>query len=67
MVAQGWDTTRGALDVLGPFQISTTMNIYTRIAAEPQKEAVQKVADALWPAIDDGLMLKVYQENIGVV
>ena len=37
------------MEILGHAQISTTMNIYTHIAPELQKEATEKVAGALWP------------------
>ena len=37
------------MEILGHAQISTTMNIYTHIAPELQKEATDKVANALWP------------------
>jgi hypothetical protein len=37
------------MEILGHAQISTTMNIYTYIAPELQKEAIDKVASALWP------------------
>ena len=48
MAAQGVPA-RMAMEILGHAQISTTLNIYTHIAPELQKEATEKVADALWP------------------
>lgn len=48
MAAQGVPA-RVAMEILGHAQISTTLNIYTHIAPELQKEATEKVADALWP------------------
>ena len=43
MAAQGV-SPRVAMEILGHAQISTTMNIYTHIAPEFQKEATDKVA-----------------------
>jgi len=37
------------MEVLGHAQISTTMNIYARIAREFQKEAGERLAAALSP------------------
>ena len=54
MAAQGVPA-RVAMEILGHAQISTTMNIYTHIAPELQKEATEKVAGALWPEIGNGL------------
>ena len=70
MAAQGV-TAREAMDVLGHSQISTTMDIYTHIAPESQREAIQKVADALWPEVGPGLVSElvsnqVNEENNGV-
>ena len=48
MAAQGI-SPRVAMEILGHAQISTTMNIYTHVAPELQKEATEKVAGALWP------------------
>ena len=48
MAAQGVPT-RVAMEILGHAQISTTMNIYSRVAREFQKEASERVAAALWP------------------
>ena len=50
---------RVAMEILGHAQISTTLNIYTHIAPELQKEATMKVANALWPEIDTGLVSKL--------
>ena len=57
MAAQGIPA-RVAMEILGHAQISTTLNIYTHIAPELQKEATEKVANALWPEIDIGLASK---------
>ena len=48
MVAQGVPA-RVAMEVLGHAQISTTMNIYSHVAPEFQKEASDRVAAVLWP------------------
>ena len=40
---------RVAMEVLGHAQISTTMNIYSHVAPEFQKEASERVAAALRP------------------
>ena len=48
MAAQGVPA-RVAMEILGHSQISTTMNIYTHIAPELQREASERVAAALWP------------------
>ena len=50
MAAQGVPP-RVAMEVLGHAQISTTMNIYPHVAPEFQKEASERVAAALWPAL----------------
>jgi len=47
MAAQGVPA-RVAMEVLGHSQISTTMEIYSHVAEETQREAVNRVADALW-------------------
>ena len=57
MAAQGVPA-RVAMEILGHAQISTTMNIYTHKAPELQKEAVERVSEALWPIIDGGLASK---------
>jgi len=57
MAAQGV-SARIAMEILGHAQISTTMNIYTHIAPELQKEAAEKVAGALWPAVGSALVSK---------
>ena len=48
MAAQGV-TARVAMEILSHAQISTTMNIYTHIAPELQKDAAEKLSSALWP------------------
>lgn len=55
MAAQGV-SARVAMEILGHAQISTTMNIYTHIAPELQKEAAERVAGALWPESESGLV-----------
>ena len=55
MAAQGV-SARVAMEILGHAQISTTMNIYTHIAPELQKEAADRVAGALWPDFHPGLV-----------
>ena len=67
MAAQGV-SARAAMEILGHAQISTTLNIYTHIASEPQKEATEKVASALWQEIDTGLASKLASNasNTGV-
>lgn len=55
MAAQGVPA-RVAMGILGHSQISTTMNIYTHVAPELQKEATDKVAEALWPSVSPGLV-----------
>lgn len=39
---------RVAMEILGHSQISTTMNIYAHVAPEHQREAVDRIAGALW-------------------
>jgi integrase len=58
MAAQGV-SARVAMEILGHAQISTTMNIYTHIAPELQKEAAERVAGALWPEVDNALASKL--------
>ena len=48
MAAQGV-SARVAMEILGHADIATTMNIYTHIAPELQKDASDRVAAALWP------------------
>jgi integrase len=50
MAAQGVPA-RVAMEILGHAQISTTMNIYTHVAPELQKEAAERMAGALWPEV----------------
>ena len=49
MAAQGVPA-RVAMEILGHSQISTTLNIYTHIAPELQKDAADRLSSALWPA-----------------
>ena len=46
-------------------EISTTMNIYTHIAPEWQKEATEKMSSVLWPGASNGLVSELVskQEN----
>ena len=46
------------MEILGHAQISTTMNIYTHIAPELQKEATERLAGALWPEVGGALVSK---------
>jgi integrase len=39
---------RVAMEVLGHAQSSTTMEIYTHVAPELQREATDRVAEAIW-------------------
>ena len=48
MAAQGV-SARVAMEILGHADTATTMNIYTHIAPELQKDASDRVAAALWP------------------
>ena len=50
MAAQGV-SPRVAMEILGHAQISTTMNIYTHIAPELQREAAERMATSLWAKI----------------
>ena len=47
MAAQGV-AARVAMEVLGHSQISTTMETYTHITEDASREAVNRVASALW-------------------
>jgi integrase len=47
MAAQGV-SPRVAMELLGHSQISTTMNIYTHVAPELQRDAADRVSAALW-------------------
>ena len=48
MAAQGVPA-RVTMEILGHAQINTTMNIYTHIAPELQKDAAERLSSALWP------------------
>ena len=48
MAAQGVPA-RVAMEILGHAQISTTMNVYTHVAPELQKDAAERLSSALWP------------------
>jgi integrase len=39
---------RVAMELLGHSQISTTMNIYSHVAPEYSKEAIERVSKVLW-------------------
>ena len=39
------------MEILGHAQIITTMNIYTRVASESMKEAIEKLGNELWEAV----------------
>ena len=54
MAAQGVPA-RVAMEILGHAQISTTMNIYTHIAPELQKDAAERISSALWPEFPPAL------------
>jgi len=43
------------MEILGHAQISTTMNIYTHIAPELQKDAAERLSSALWPEFPPAL------------
>ena len=62
MAAQGV-SARVAMEILGHAQISTTMNIYTHIAPELQREATEKVAGALWPEVGSALVSKLVSKQ----
>ena len=47
MAAQGVPA-RVAMEVLGHAQISTTLNLYTHVAPELQRDAAERMAAALW-------------------
>ena len=63
MAAQGVPA-RVAMEILGHAQISTTMNIYTHVAPELQKEATDRVAGVLWPDVSPGLVSELVS-NLG--
>jgi hypothetical protein len=44
------------MEIPGHAQISTTMNIYTHIAPESQRETTERVADRLWLELRNGLV-----------
>ena len=54
MAAQGV-SARTAMEILGHAQISTTMNTYTHIAPELQKDAAERISSALWPEVPPAL------------
>ena len=66
MVAQGVPA-RVAMEMLGHAQISTTMNIYTHVAPELQKDAAEKMAGALWPEVGAGLVSKLVSNPLKTV
>ena len=49
MAAQGVPP-RVAMEVLGHAQISTTMNVYSHVAPDSQRDAVERVGAAIWGA-----------------
>lgn len=55
MAAQGVPA-RVAMEIRGHSQISTTLNIYTHIAQEMQKDAAERLSSALWPANPSALV-----------
>ena len=58
MAAQGVNP-RVAMEILGHSNIATTLQIYTGVAPELQKEATEKVAGALWPEVGTALVFKL--------
>ena len=42
---------RIAMEILGHSNITTTMNIYARVASESMKEAIEKLGNELWEAV----------------
>ena len=66
MAAQGVPA-RVAMEILGHAQISTTLNIYTHIAPELQKEATEKVASALWPDGQSALVSELVSNSPVIV
>ncbi len=49
MAAQGVPP-RVAMEVLGHAQISTTMNLYSHVALDSQRDAVERIGQAVWGA-----------------
>ena len=47
---------RVAMEILGHAHISTTLNLYTHITSELQRKAAERVAEALWPEFENGLV-----------
>jgi site-specific recombinase XerD len=41
---------RVAMEVLGHAQISTTMNIYSHVTDESQRDAIDRLSGAIWDA-----------------
>ena len=39
---------RGAMELLGHADIATTMNIYSHVAPEVQRDAAERMGTALW-------------------
>jgi len=69
MAAQGV-SARVAMEILGHAQISTTMNIYTHIAPELQKDAAERLSSALWPDSSPALVselvsIPIHDADIG--
>lgn len=63
MAAQGVPA-RVTMEILGHAQINTTMNIYTHIAPELQKDAAERLSSALWPDGSTALVSNTeYQDN----
>lgn len=49
MAAQGVPP-RVAMEVLGHAQISTTMNVYSHVTDESQRDAIDRLSSAIWDA-----------------